>query len=323
VGAQALFPPDHRPANLRAGGIDYAAGELGLTPRQALGLKAREGDRYRFIFKAGLIYEHADFNLDSPILKDLRVRRALAYGLDRALMSKTLFHGLQPVANTMVSPLDPDATDDVRHYPYDPKKAAALLDAAGWRLGADGWRHDAHGNRLIVSLMTTADNRTRALVSEIMQAYWRRIGVDVRLKLQPARVFFGRTVAHRLFPGLAMYAWISAPGSSPRSTLSSKMIPTKANGWSGQNSPGFRDPEADRLIDAIETELDPVKRKALWKRLQQIYADQLPALPLYFRANAFVIPRWLKGIRPTGHLAPSTLWVEDWYAVPQQAQADR
>ncbi len=308
-------------ANLRAGGIDYAAGELGLTPRQALGLKAREPNRYRFIFKAGLIYEHADFNLDNPVLKDRRVRRALAYGLDRALMSKTLFHGLQPVADTFVSPLDPYATKDVRRYPFEPKKAAALLDAAGWKRRGDGWRYDKAGNRLTLSLMTTADNRIRALVSEIMQAYWRRIGVDVRLKLQPPRIFFGRTVSRRLFPGLAMYAWISAPGSSPRSTLHSAMIPRAANNWGGQNTPGFRNKEADDLIDRIDVELDPAKRKALWVRLQQIYADELPVLPLYFRANAYVIPRWLKGIRPTGHMAPSTLWIEQWRAVDEQAQA--
>ncbi len=309
-------------ANLQAGGIDYAAGELGLTPRQALGLKARTRDKYTFIFKAGLIYEHADFNLDNPILKDRRVRRAMAYGLDRKQMSQALFRNLQPVADTAVSPLDPYAEKDVRRYPYDPRKAAALLDAAGWKLGDDGWRRDAKGNRLTLSLMTTADNRTRSLVSEIMQAYWRRIGIDVRLKLQPPRIFFGRTVTRRIYPGLAMYAWISAPGSTPRSSLHSSMVPNPANGWGGQNYPGFRNKEVDGLIESIETELIPAKRRVLWKRLQQIYADELPVLPLYFRANAYVIPRWLKGIRPTGHLAPSTLWIEEWHAVDDQAKAN-
>ncbi|MEQ8696384.1 MAG: peptide ABC transporter substrate-binding protein [Bauldia litoralis] len=308
-------------ANLQAGGIDYAAGELGLTPRQALGLKARTRNKYTFIFKAGLIYEHADFNLDNPILKDRRVRRAMAYGLDRKQMSQALFRGLQPVADTAVSPLDPYAEKDVRRYPYDPRKAAALLDAAGWTLGDDGWRRDAKGRRLTLSLMTTADNRTRSLVSEIMQAYWRRIGIDVRLKLQPPRIFFGRTVSRRIYPGLAMYAWISAPGSTPRSSLHSSMVPNPANGWGGQNYPGFRNKEVDGLIESIETELIPAKRRVLWKRLQQIYADELPVLPLYFRANAYVIPRWLKGIRPTGHLAPSTLWIEEWHAVDEQAKA--
>ena len=50
----------------------------------------------------------------------------------------------------------------------------------------------------------------------------------------------------------------------------------------------------------------------MWDRLQEIYAEDLPALPLYFRANPHVWPLWLEGVTPTGHQYPSTLWVEHW-----------
>ncbi|MFZ0692744.1 MAG: hypothetical protein WAN51_01085, partial [Alphaproteobacteria bacterium] len=53
-------------------------------------------------------------------------------------------------------------------------------------------------------------------------------------------------------------------------------------------------------------------REALWHRLQQLYADELPALPLFFRADAFILPTWLQGLTPTGHQYPSTFWVENW-----------
>lgn len=308
-------------ANLRAGGIDYAAGELGLSPDQATGLRNRVGDAYVYLFKAGLIYEHVDFNLDNPILKDKRVRQALAYGMDRKLMSEKLFRGLQPVAHTNISPLDQVASDDVKTYPFDPEKAAALLDAAGWTLRADGWRYNAAGQRLRLSLMTTAGNRIRELVGEILQAYWRRIGVEIRLKSQPARIYFGRTVRQRKFPGMAMYAWISAPETVPRSTLHSKHIPSAKNNWAGQNYPGFSNAEMDALIEKLEVTLALKDRLPIWRRMQQIYAEELPVLPLYFRANAFVIPRWLKGIRPTGHLNSSSLWIEEWYAADERADA--
>jgi peptide/nickel transport system substrate-binding protein len=111
---------------------------------------------------------------------------------------------------------------------------------------------------------------------------------------------------------MAMFAWFSAPESVPRTTLHSSEIPTEANGWSGQNYTGFRSAEMDATIEAIETELDEGKRRVLWARLQAIYADQLPALPLWFRSNPFVLPRWLEGVRPTGHQFPTTLWVEEW-----------
>ena len=63
-----------------------------------------------------------------------------------------------------------------------------------------------------------------------------------------------------------------------------------------------------------EVELDREKRRALWSRLQRIYAEELPVIPLYFRANPFVLPKWLKGVEPTGHQYPTTLWVEHWRA---------
>ncbi|MCP5373885.1 MAG: peptide ABC transporter substrate-binding protein, partial [Hyphomicrobiales bacterium] len=86
------------------------------------------------------------------------------------------------------------------------------------------------------------------------------------------------------------------------------------NGLSGQNYTGFRNAEVDRLIDEIELELDRAKRLALWHRLQDIYADELPALPLYFRAEPYILPKWLRGLTPTGHQFPSSLWAEDWTA---------
>jgi peptide/nickel transport system substrate-binding protein len=121
-------------------------------------------------------------------------------------------------------------------------------------------------------------------------------------------------VTQRKFTGMAMYAWLSSPENVPRTTLHSKEIPSAENGWSGQNTPGFRNAEMDALIDKVEVELDRDKRRADWHRIQEIYAEQLPVLPLYFRADPFIIPKWLKGIEPTGHQFPTTLWVENWKA---------
>ena len=140
------------------------------------------------------------------------------------------------------------------------------------------------------------------------------LGVDLRIRNEPARVFFGRTVQQRRYTGMAMFAWFSSPQNVPRSNLHSSMIPTEKNGWSGQNYTGFRNVEMDQLLEDIEVELDREKRRLMWHRLQQIYAEELPVLPLYFRSNSHVWPHWLSGVTPTGHLNYSTLWVEHWRA---------
>ncbi|MCW5770747.1 MAG: peptide ABC transporter substrate-binding protein [Rhodospirillaceae bacterium] len=301
-------------ANLLSGAIDYVAGELGLSLEQVLALEQRHKDKFRFVYKPGLVYEHLDVNLDNPILKDKRVRQALLYAADRAKISAQLFQGKQPVANSNVNPLDWMVNPDTPAYRYDPAKAKKLLEEAGWTELRGGIRYDKQGRRLSITLMTTSGNRTRELVEQILQSQWRQVGIDARIQNQPARVFFGTTVTQRKFEGLALFAWLSSPESVPRSTLHSSMIPTAANNWSGQNSTGYANPEMDKLLDAIERELDREKRKALWYRLQMLYAEDLPALPLYFRADGYVLPPWLHGVVPTGHQGTSTLWVEQWRA---------
>ncbi len=299
-------------ANLLSGAVDYVAGELGLTLDQALAFEKRHGERFDVLYKPVLFYEHVDLNLDSPILADRRVRQALLYALDRDMLVQQLFAGKQVVAHSMMSPLDWVYSDDIPHYAHDLATAMALLDAAGWALDADGMRRNAAGEALSLELMTTAGDRTRELVEQVLQSQWKRAGIDIRIRNEPARVFFGQTVSERRFPHMALFAWLSAPEHVPRTTLHSEMIPTAENGWAGQNYTGYRNAEMDKLLDDIELELNRDTRKVMWQRIQAIYAEDLPALPLYYRSQAFIFPKWLKGVTPTGHMGQSTLWVEDW-----------
>ena len=299
-------------ANLISGAIDMIAGELGLTVDQAVNFQKRYGKKYQILYKPSLIYEHIDLNLDNPILADKRIRRALIHSIDRKAISKKLFGGRQPVAHTSVNPLDWVYAKDIPKYKYDPVSANQLLDGAGWLRRKSGMRFNTDGQPLRLEIMTTAGNRSRELVQQVMQSQWKEIGIDVQIRNQPARVFFGKTVTERIYSGLAMYAWISSPESVPRTTLHSAHIPHAGNNFSGQNYTGFKNKEMDALLEVIETELDREKRRKLWSRLQHIYASELPVIPLYFRANAYVIPNWLTGLIPTGHQYPTTLWVEKW-----------
>lgn len=299
-------------ANLLSGSVDYIAGELGLSLDQALAFQKRHGARFDITYKPGLVYEHIDVNLDNPLLQDRRVRQALLLALNREALTQQLFEGKQPVAASFVNPLDRVAHDDVPRYPFDAARAQALLDEAGFKPGADGIRVNAAGQRLALEIGTTAGNRTRESVQQVLQNQWRRVGVEVRIKNDPARVFFGEITRKRAYPALAMYAWLSSPESSPRNQLHSEGIPTAANNFAGQNYPGFANAEMDKLIDALEVELDFAKRKQIWARIQTIYATELPVLPLYFRADAFIVPKWLAGIEPTGHQYGTTLSIEHW-----------
>ncbi|MBV1799632.1 peptide ABC transporter substrate-binding protein [Siccirubricoccus sp. G192] len=299
-------------AQLLAGQLDMISGELGLPVEQAAALERRTGQRFRITYKPGLIYEHLDLQHDNPALADLRVRQALLLAADRAQIVARLFEGRQTVAHGSVNPLDPMHDPGVRQWGFDPARANALLEEAGWRRGPDGIRRNAAGERLGFELMTTAGNRAREAVQQVLQGMWRAVGIETRIRNEPPRVFFAETLSRRRFQGLALFAWISGPESVPRSSLHSEEIPRAERNWSGQNYGGWHNAEMDALLEALPQELDREKRRALWSRLQAIYAEELPSLPLWFRADAHVWPSWLQGVRPTGHLNPTSLWVEEW-----------
>lgn len=298
-------------ANLLSGSLDMIAGELGLEVAQALAFERRHGDAYRYLYRPSLAYEHIDLNLGQAPLQDVRVRRALLHAIDRQAIVDRLFGDKQPVAVSNVSPLSPDSTDALPLYPYDPERAAALLEEAGWQLSGRG-RRNAAGESLVLTIGTTAGDRTRELVEQVLQSQWRQVGVEVRIQNAPARVFFGQQLNRRQYGDMAMFAWFAAPNSVPRTTLRSSEIPSPENGWAGQNYSGYSNPEMDRLIDELEVTLDAETRRGLWAELQRLYKTDLPVLPLYWRSTAFILPKWLENVEPTGNLSPTTYWIEDW-----------
>jgi peptide/nickel transport system substrate-binding protein len=307
-------------AQLLTGEIDYILGELGLTLDQATSFEKRlhsqRPGKFNVVYRQGLTYEHIDFHTDRAPYDDINLRRALLLAIDRDSINKQLFDGRQPPALTSINPLDTVFTDTVRKYPYDPAEAGRLLDAAGWKLKEDGLRYNDKGEKLTVYFSTTAGNKSREMIQQSIQSDWKKSGITAVIENEPARVLFGDTLKERKNKGGVMYAWMSSPRNIPRTTLSSTMIPSPENNYAGQNTTGYKNPRMDKIIDDLETVCEPGKNTALWHELQHIYADDLPALPLYYRADSFFIPAWLSGVEPTGHLNPSTLWIENWSITP-------
>ncbi len=301
-------------ANLLSGDVDMVAGEgIGLTIDQALALQKAHPGQFHYEFKPSLTYEHIDLKRENPFLQDVRVRRALLLALDRQTMVDRLFGGAQPVAATWVNPLSPGYDPAVPVVRYDPAAAKALLAEAGWTPGADGICRNAAGERLQFELGTTAGNRLRELQEQVLQSNLKNACVAVTIKNEPARTLFGDTLKHRSYTGMEMYAWSSNVTETPLRTLGASQIPAAANNYGGANYIGFSDPRMDADILAAEGELDPAKQKALWADMQRLYADQAPALPLFFRADPHVTPPWLRGYTPTGQGDPSSTWAENWH----------
>lgn len=304
-------------ANLRSGTIDMVS-SLGFAFDQALAFEKKvkaDGLPFQVLFQPGVTYEHIDLNLENPILKDVRVRRALVHAINREELVQALFEGRQTAAVHNISPIDPNFTADgsiISLYPSSRIEAAKLLDEAGWALNEkDGFRYK-DGQKLSLQFMTTAGNKTRETVQALLQSQWKAVGVEIVIKNEPARVFFGETMKTRGYGGMAMYAWVSIPDSTSRSTLHSEMIGTEKNAWAGQNYPGWRNKTADALIESFETEFDPAKRREITHKLLKEYTSDVPVIPLYYRSDIGVIPTNLEGFKLPGHLFYETNSIEHW-----------
>lgn len=301
-------------ATLLAGGVDLVPGESGFPLDQVLALEARYPQRFRYLYRETLGYQHLDVNHDHPALRDRRVRQALMFGIDRTAITRAVFKDKLRVARSNVNSRQWMATADGPEYRHDPARARSLLDAAGWSTLRDGVRYNEKGDRLAFPIASVTGIRTIELMATLLAAQWREIGVDARPRLEAQRIFWGETLPRRKFEGLALFTWIDAPEEVPRQTLHSTRIPSAANGFNGLNYGGYRNPEMDSLIDRIEREIDRETRRPLWHRLQVLYAEDLPALPLFFSTSAWVLPLWLDGVVPSGHSATTTLGVERWRA---------
>ncbi|MBC7753488.1 MAG: peptide ABC transporter substrate-binding protein [Moraxellaceae bacterium] len=303
-------------ANLRSGTIDLIS-TMGLALDQALAFDKKIKEEklgYEVLFQPSTVYEHIDLNLDNPFLKDVKVRKALLYAINKDDLVNALFEGKQLPALHLVTPKDAWYTDDpakITIYKYNKREADRLLDEAGWKMGADGYRMK-DGKKLSFTIMTTAGNKTRELVQVYLQNQWKQVGIEVSAKNEPARVFFGETTKKRKFDSMALFAWVSSPESSPKVTLHSSKIPSAKNGYSGQNQMGWVNKNVDDLTTKLEAELDPAKRIKMVHEILKYYTDEVPVLPLYYRSDVAVIPTQMKNYRLTGHQFPETNEVEKW-----------
>ncbi len=299
-------------AHLQAGDIDMVSPAGGLGLDQAIAFEKKisvDKSPFRVAYADGFVYAHIDLNLENPALADLRVRKAISMAFNKKDILSML-DGKAKEAKFFVANNDMWASDKAPVYSFNKREANKLLDEAGWKLNAKGIR-EKNGKTLSLTLMAVAGIKLTDMIEVYVQSQLKSVGIEISIKNEPARVFFGETTKHRKFD-MAFYSWVSIPESSPRSMLHSTMIPSEKNSWSGQNQPGWKNAKVDKLVDALEVELNQSKRALIGKQITEIYAQEIPVIPIYFRPNNSVVPAGMKNYKLSGHLYYETLYAESW-----------
>jgi peptide/nickel transport system substrate-binding protein len=244
------------------------------------------------------IYDHVDFNLKRPVFADVRVRRALAFAIDRKALLEKVQHGLGELTDTFeCKTLYPKSyADDVMKYPYDPDKAKALLDEAGWKVGPGGVRVK-DGERLSFQISTQSESTTGKNNQAQVQTYWRAVGAEAIVKNYPTSLFFDNTANGVLQGGkydVALFAWGGAADIDQGAIYSAHYLAPK-----GQNALFWVNARATQAMDDANLTVDQKRRVADYHIVQAEFAQDVPSIILWFRREVVTRDERLKGFTAT------------------------
>jgi peptide/nickel transport system substrate-binding protein len=234
-------------------------------------------------------YEHVTLNQRAfPAFADVRVRQALTHAIDRGLISTTILEGLAPVTHGPVQPVSWAHNPQVRQYAFDPARARALLDEAGWKdTNGDGVR-DKGGQRFSFTLITQAGFAVRENVAQVLQRQFKDVGVEAAVQLHD-----GTSISKLWFEGKfhAMLHWWQLP-ADPELTLffaKDRMPPN------GRNINYVTDDALTSLVYAADRAVSQPERKRILGEAQARIADLAIEIPLYGVTKLDAVPARLKG----------------------------
>ena len=234
----------------------------------------------------GTEIQYLAFNTQDPILKNVKVRQAIACAIDRNLIIRTLYHGHAQPAVSLLPPAQWAWTGDVVRYDYDPARAERLLDEAGYHAGAGGVR-------LHLAMKTSTDERAR-LLGAVLQQQLARVGIALDLRSNEFATFYA-DVVRGAFQMYSLY-WI---GGNEQPDIFSYVFSSARIPPHGANRGRYVNPQLDALLDDAAQSQDLNRRRADYIKAQQILARDLPAVNLWYLDTLVVHNRRLTHVTPS------------------------
>jgi peptide/nickel transport system substrate-binding protein len=271
--------PTVRALELADGVCDLAENNIGpgllgyLEVRPNLVIKTTPGSRYFYLA----------FNFHNPRLRDLRVRRAIAYAIDRRLIMGSLYGGAGRAATGMLSPENWAYDAGVTRYHFDRHKASRLLDEAGYPIQADGTR------KLNFVYLTTPQGQKLA---NALKRMLNRVRIGLKIDVSKPATFYSDFEQGKFDLFSSQWEGINAPYEY-YARFDSRMVPP-----AGDNRGNYSNPAMDRLFEAGETTVEPGARRKIYAQVQALAARDLPTVPLWWIDNIVVLNRRVKGFVP-------------------------
>jgi len=222
----------------------------------------------------------------NPVLKDVAFRQALNWGIDRQRIVDLAWAGKAAPGTSIMTPdswVDPDfhwQPPSEQMYAYDPAKAKDLLDAAGYKdSDGDGIREGKDGKPVKLRLWARAESPESQKTGSLLTGWFRDLGLKIEYQVMDDGIYYDSIWAYEgdaYSPDFDMYLWSYDGYADPGDTLAS-FTTAQIENW---NEPCWSDPEYDRVVDEVNSELDQEKRKDLVWQAQQIFYEQSPQIAL-------------------------------------------
>jgi len=253
-------------------------------------------------------YGYTGWNLYSPKLKDIAVRRAIAHAFDADEYLKNQYKGLGYRVTGPVPFTSPFYNHDVEPLAHDPEEALFMLEDAGWYDRDGDGIADKDGVSLEIEFLYPGGNDASKLMGRALQDACKELGIKITLETMEWATFLER-MKSRDFDAVNL-AWIPELESDPEQLWHSKWGEYDKK---SSNNSGLQDEEIDGLIEAIQTEVDREKRKALWHEFHAEIYERQPYLFMFNVPRKYAAAKKVRGIKHTP-INPGYV-LRDWYYV--------
>ena len=246
-------------------------------------------------------------NTRTPFLDDKAVRQAILYALDRPTILSSTLDGRADLADSPIVPGTWAYSDDVRRYAYDPQQARGLLENGGWKLNSQGIL-EKDGQELTLTLLTDADAARSSIGQEIVRQL-EEVGIRATQETRGGTILVRDFLLPRKFQ-MALWGWDQGPDPDPYSSWHSSQVRDQ-----GFNLAGFADQRLDDVLSEARQTSDQERRRTLYAEFQQIFAEEVPSILLFYPLYHYYVRDDVKGISPGILFDPSSRFASanEWY----------
>jgi peptide/nickel transport system substrate-binding protein len=256
-------------------------------------------------------FESFYLNLERPQFKELAVREAMYAAIDKESIIQGLYYGVPTPTETFMPRQSFYFNPNLPMHEFDLNRARQILDKAGWTPGPDGIRVK-NGVRLSFANSTTSGDPLREQVQQFLQQTFAQLGIEMKISNLPAAVMWGEFWMQSQFDSVIVGSSYLI-GADPDVTNRLHSHSIGAKGGRGSNNAQYANPEVDALLDKGARTFDPVSRRAIYQKVQEIVRRDLPFLPLYQINVVQGNKKGISGVVPNGNTRTESWNALAWY----------